>query len=57
MSQLNYLEKLLDGVDVEWKPLDDISVKISSGLSESFILVSLFFFMGQNCFLFKLSIS
>ncbi len=31
MSQLNYLEKLLDGVDVEWKPLDDISVKISSG--------------------------
>jgi type I restriction enzyme S subunit len=31
MSQLNYLEKLLDRVDVEWKPLDDISVKISSG--------------------------
>lgn len=31
MSQLNYLEKLLDGVEVEWKPLDDISVKISSG--------------------------
>lgn len=28
---MNYLEKLLDGVDVEWKPLDDISVKISSG--------------------------
>ncbi|HCG6407338.1 TPA: restriction endonuclease subunit S [Vibrio parahaemolyticus] len=31
MSHLSYLEKLLDGVDVEWKPLDDISVKISSG--------------------------
>ena len=31
MSHLSYLEKLLDGVDVEWKPLDNISVKISSG--------------------------
>ncbi|EKO3763292.1 restriction endonuclease subunit S [Vibrio metschnikovii] len=31
MSHLSYLEKLLDGVEVEWKPLDDISVKISSG--------------------------
>ncbi|HHK8970715.1 TPA: restriction endonuclease subunit S [Escherichia coli] len=26
-----YLEKLLDGVEVEWKPLEDISIKISSG--------------------------
>ncbi|EOI7389711.1 restriction endonuclease subunit S [Yersinia enterocolitica] len=25
MSELNYLEKLLDGVDVEWKPLGDAS--------------------------------
>ncbi|HCM1417522.1 TPA: restriction endonuclease subunit S [Vibrio parahaemolyticus] len=31
MSHLSYIEKLLDGVEVEWKPLDDISVKISSG--------------------------
>ncbi|HDZ9285025.1 TPA: restriction endonuclease subunit S [Vibrio cholerae] len=31
MSHLSYLETLLDGVEVEWKPLDDISVKISSG--------------------------
>ena len=27
----NYLEKLLDGVKVEWKPLGEIAVKISSG--------------------------
>ena len=26
-----YLEKLLDGVEVEWKTLEDISIKISSG--------------------------
>jgi hypothetical protein len=24
MSELSYLEKLLDGVDVEWKALDDV---------------------------------
>ncbi|MEQ5207571.1 restriction endonuclease subunit S [Proteus mirabilis] len=24
MNQLSYLEKLLDGVEVEWKPLDDV---------------------------------
>lgn len=31
MSELSYLEKLLDGTEVVWKTLDDISVKISSG--------------------------
>ncbi|HHO9928804.1 TPA: restriction endonuclease subunit S [Escherichia coli] len=31
MSELSYLEKLLDGVKVEWKTLEDISIKISSG--------------------------
>ena len=31
MSELSYLEKLLDGVVVEWKTLEDISIKISSG--------------------------
>lgn len=34
MSQLNvsrFMEKLLGGVEVEWQPLEDISVKISSG--------------------------
>ncbi|MCX2499436.1 restriction endonuclease subunit S [Plesiomonas shigelloides] len=31
MSHLSFMEKLLDGVAVEWKTLDDISVKISSG--------------------------
>ncbi|EIA1387306.1 restriction endonuclease subunit S [Escherichia coli] len=31
MSELSYLEKLLDGVEFEWKPLEDISIKISSG--------------------------
>lgn len=31
MSHLNYLEKLLDGVEVEWLSLGDISEKISSG--------------------------
>lgn len=31
MSQLSYLEKLLDGVEVEWLSLGDISEKISSG--------------------------
>lgn len=30
MSELSYLEKLLDGVEVEWKTLEDISIKISS---------------------------
>lgn len=27
MSELSYLEKLLDGVEVEWKTLEDISIK------------------------------
>ncbi|HCP4869327.1 TPA: restriction endonuclease subunit S [Escherichia coli] len=31
MSEMSYLEKLLDGVEVEWKTLEDISIKISSG--------------------------
>lgn len=31
MSELSFMEKLLDGVEVEWKALDEISVKISSG--------------------------
>jgi type I restriction enzyme, S subunit len=31
MSDMNFLEKLLDGVAVEWKTLGDISLKISSG--------------------------
>ncbi|MGO1190794.1 restriction endonuclease subunit S, partial [Vibrio casei] len=32
MSQLNYLEKLLDGVDVEWKALGDVA-EIKRGTS------------------------
>ncbi|WP_272677476.1 restriction endonuclease subunit S [Providencia sp. PROV160] len=31
MSELSYLEKLLDGAEVEWLSLGDISEKISSG--------------------------
>ena len=31
MSGMNFLERLLDGVAVEWKALGDISLKISSG--------------------------
>lgn len=34
MSQLDmsgFMEKLLDGVEVEWRPLDEVSIKISSG--------------------------
>ena len=31
MSDLNFMEKLLDGVEVEWKTLDEVSKKISSG--------------------------
>jgi len=31
MSSGNFLDKLLDGVEVEWKPLGDVSLKISSG--------------------------
>ncbi len=31
MSSLNFMEKLLDGVEVEWKTLDEVSKKISSG--------------------------
>ena len=31
MSELSYLEKLLDGVEVEWKSLGEIATKIYSG--------------------------
>ena len=31
MIQSNFMEKLLDGVEVEWKTLDEIALKISSG--------------------------
>ena len=31
MSGMNFLERLLDGVAVEWKPLGEVSIKISSG--------------------------
>ncbi len=31
MSSVNFLEKLLDGVEVEWLTLEDIALKISSG--------------------------
>ncbi|MDN3638413.1 restriction endonuclease subunit S [Simiduia curdlanivorans] len=31
MSNLSFMEKLLDGVEVEWKALDEIAIKISSG--------------------------
>jgi len=31
MSELSYMEKLLDGVEVEWKTLDEVAIKISSG--------------------------
>ncbi len=31
MSSMSYMEKLLDGVEVEWKALEDVSLKISSG--------------------------
>ena len=31
MSELNYLEKLLDGAEVEWRTLGDIAKKINSG--------------------------
>ncbi|EFF03482.1 type I restriction modification system specificity protein [Escherichia coli B185] len=30
MSELNYLEKLLDGVEVEWKTLEDITLRTSN---------------------------
>ncbi|EHS1184923.1 restriction endonuclease subunit S [Vibrio vulnificus] len=33
MSHLNYLEKLLDGVDVEWKLLDELIVSLKTGLN------------------------
>jgi hypothetical protein len=26
MSKLSYMEKLLDGVEVEWKALEDLSI-------------------------------
>lgn len=35
MSELSYLEKLLDGVEVEWKTLEDISIKISGTVANS----------------------
>ena len=28
MSELSYLEKLLDGVEVEWKTLEDITLRV-----------------------------
>jgi len=31
MSNLSFMEKLLDGVEVEWKTLGEIAIKISSG--------------------------
>src|SRR5690554_6728849 len=31
MSDFSFMERLLDGVEVEWKSLDEISQKISSG--------------------------
>jgi type I restriction enzyme, S subunit len=31
MSGMNFLEKLLDGVAVEWKTLEEVAIKISSG--------------------------
>ena len=31
MSDLSYMDKLLDGVEVKWKTLDEIAIKISSG--------------------------
>lgn len=31
MSDLSYMDKLLDGVKVEWMALDDVAIKISSG--------------------------
>lgn len=31
MMKLNYMDKLLDGVEVEWKTLENIAIKISSG--------------------------
>ncbi len=30
MSELTYLEKLLDGVDVEWLPLGDVTRRTSA---------------------------
>lgn len=30
MSELSYLEKLLDGVEVEWKTLEDITLRTSN---------------------------
>lgn len=31
MSESSYMDRLLDGAEVEWKTLDDIAIKISSG--------------------------
>lgn len=30
-STINYMDKLLEGVTVEWKTIDDVALKISSG--------------------------
>lgn len=30
MSELSYLEKLMDGVEVEWKTLEDITLRTSN---------------------------
>ncbi len=31
MSDMNFLERLLDGVAVEWKPLGNVCLSISAG--------------------------
>lgn len=31
LHECGFLEKLLDGVEVEWKPLGEVAIKISSG--------------------------
>ncbi len=33
MSELSYLEKLLDGVEVKWLPLAEASLKFMGGLT------------------------
>ncbi len=33
MSKANFLEKLLDGADVEWLPLDDLIISLKTGLN------------------------
>lgn len=33
MSTLNFMEKLLDGVEVEWRPLGEVIVSLKTGLN------------------------